>query len=337
VLAAEEATAALDGRRLLWRLGWLLLAVVLVGLAIARLPGLSALRARFAHADPGWIGLAAALETGSVLAFAVAFHSAFSRRIRWRDSASIAMTAQGVNVLVPAGGSGGLAVAAVIMTRAGMSLAFAANRMIGLFLITAVATNVLVIVVAGLGVWVGVLPGNASWDASLLPALGAALVVATVAYLSRRLGVGPQTVRGRLRSAASRAATYLRDGITRSTQLVRTRDPLLLFGALGYVLLDAAALAAGFRAFGSGGLPVGTMLLAYTLGQAGSIVSLPGTTEGGLVGVFVLYGAPLTLATSAILLYRAVQSLVPLALGLLGVAGLRDVKLSNRGTVRAEN
>jgi uncharacterized membrane protein YbhN (UPF0104 family) len=39
--------------------------------------------------------------------------------------------------------------------------------------------------------------------------------------------------------------------------------------------------------------------------------------------LFVLYGAPLALATSASLVYRAVQSLVPLALGLVGAAGLR--------------
>ena len=101
------------------------------------------------------------------------------------------------------------------------------------------------------------------------------------------------------------------------------RDPLLLFGALGFVLCDLGALAAAFRAVGGAGLPLGTMVLSYTLGQAGSIISLPGTTEGGLVGVFALYGAPLALATSAILVYRAAQSLIPLLLGLIGIAGLR--------------
>jgi uncharacterized membrane protein YbhN (UPF0104 family) len=73
-------------------------------------------------------------------------------------------------------------------------------------------------------------------------------------------------------------------------------------------------------------LPLGTMLLAYTLGQAGSIFSLPGATEGGLLGLFLLYGAPLTLAAPAILLYRAVQTAVPLVLGLIGVADLRHLQ-----------
>jgi uncharacterized membrane protein YbhN (UPF0104 family) len=64
------------------------------------------------------------------------------------------------------------------------------------------------------------------------------------------------------------------------------------------------------------------MLLAYTLGQAGSVIPLPGTTEGGLVGVFVLYGAPLALTAAAVLLYRAAQSVIPLVLGALGLVGL---------------
>jgi uncharacterized membrane protein YbhN (UPF0104 family) len=40
--------------------------------------------------------------------------------------------------------------------------------------------------------------------------------------------------------------------------------------------------------------------------------------------VFALYGTPLALATSAILAYRVVQSLVPLAFAAVGLAGLRQ-------------
>ncbi len=325
VLAATDAAAVLDRGRLARRLVRWAAVVVVAVLLIARLPGLGALRLRFAGADARWIGVSAVLEIGSVLSFVVAFHSVFGGQVRWRSSVSMAMSAQGVNVLVPAGGTGGLAVAAVIMTRAGIPLAFAASRMIALFLLTAVATNVLVIILAGVGVATGALPGRVSWEASLLPALGAALLVAAVAYLPRRLPVATEPAHGRWRSIARRVLAHLRDGITWSIQLLRARDPLLVFGSLGYVLFDAAALAAAFRGFGSGGLPLGTMLLAYTLGQAGQVISLPGSTEGGLIGAFVLYGAPLTLATSAVLLYRVVQSVVPLGLGLIGAAGLRQV------------
>ena len=316
---------AFDRRALAWRLARFAIVVLVVVLVIVTVPGLGSLRSRFAGAQPGWIIAACALQVGSVLCFALAFQRTFADRVAPGSSVSLALTAQGVNVLVPAGGTGGLAVAGVLMSRAGMAPALAARRMIGLFLLAGVATNVLLLIVGGLGVGTGVLPGRASWVGSLLPALIAAGLGAMAICMAKRppAPAGRHATTSRWTRLARRGAGYLRDGVTCSGELLRTRDPLLILGALGYIVLDLGALALAFHALGSSGLPLGTLLLAYTLGQAGSVVSLPGTTEGGLVGVFVLYGAPLALATSAILVYRAVQSLVLLALGLVGVAGLR--------------
>jgi uncharacterized membrane protein YbhN (UPF0104 family) len=197
--------------------------------------------------------------------------------------------------------------------------------MVALFLLCDVAPNVLLIILVGVGVGVGVVPGHVSPAASLLPALIAIALAAAVVYLSMRLPTGVSPRRRGWRAIAQRGLAYLRDGIHSSGELLRAGDPRLILGAMGFVLLDLGALAAAFHAVGSGGLPLGTMVLAYTLGQAGSIISLPGTTEGGLIGVFVLYGAPLVPATSAILLYRAVQTLAPLVLGLVGTVELRQL------------
>jgi hypothetical protein len=111
-----EPSSGLDRRRLAWRLVRLVVVALVVVLVIVRVPGLRSLRSRFARADGGWVVAAVALEVGSVFSFVLAFHSAFGRRIRWRGSASLAKTAQGVNVLVPAGGTGGLAAAVIIMS-----------------------------------------------------------------------------------------------------------------------------------------------------------------------------------------------------------------------------
>jgi hypothetical protein len=177
---------AFDRRALAWRLARLAGAVLVVVLVIATVPGLGSLRSRFARAQPGWIVAACALQVGSVLSFALAFQRTFADRLARRSSTSLALTAQGVNVLVPAGGTGGLAVAGVIMARAGIAPAFTARRMIALFLITAVATNLLLRIVGGFGVWTGVLPGHASWVGSLVPAVVAAVLAAVgVAGLRR--------------------------------------------------------------------------------------------------------------------------------------------------------
>jgi uncharacterized membrane protein YbhN (UPF0104 family) len=317
--------ALLDRPLLTLRLGRLALLVAAAVLLIARVPGLGAVRAKFASASPGWIGASALLEVGTVVGFVLAFHAAFERRIRPALSASIGMVAQGVNVLVPAGGSSGLALVGVLMTRAGIPAAFTATRMIALFLVTSVAVDLLLVVLGGLGVASGVLPGSVPWEASLLPAIVAALVAVGIAYLPRRLPVLEPPAAGGWRSVIARTLEYVREGIQWSMQLLRSRDPLLAVGSLAFVLLDVGALAAAFHALGGAGLPLGTMLLAYTLGQAGSVIPLPGTTEGGLVGVFVLYGAPLALTTAAVLMYRAAQSVIPLVLGALGLVGLSSL------------
>ncbi len=102
----------------------------------------------------------------------------------------------------------------------------------------------------------------------------------------------------------------------------------MIAGAIGYFAFDVAALAAAFHAVGPAGLPIGLLVLAYTLGHGGALIPIPGSAEGGLIGMFVLYGMPLSTATAAVLAYRALHAGVPM---LLGVIGLADVRRLLRG------
>jgi len=307
------------------RLSRLLVIVAVLGLVIVSVPGLGSLRRRLAGADAGWVVMAALLEALSVMSFAVAFHRVFGSRLtRWR-SASLAMTAQGVNVLIPAGGTGGLAAVTVVMARRGISDRSVISRMVALFVITGVLTNILMVIVAGFGVAAGVLPGHAPLATTLVPGMLALGVIAVVYRVLRRPPHMIHAGASRSRIVVRDAIAQIRQGLTWTGELLRSRDPLLILGSAGFVLFDVAALAAAFRAVESTGLPLGTMLLSYTLGQIGSVISLPGTTEGGLLGVFVLYGAPVAITASAIIVYRAAQSLVPLLLGLVGVLGVRRI------------
>jgi uncharacterized membrane protein YbhN (UPF0104 family) len=323
-VVAEDATTLLEPRRMARRLAGLLAVVIVGAVLIATLPGLGTLRSSFAGANPALIVAALLLELASVASFVPAFRGAFARRIPWRPCISMAMTVQGANVLLPAGGTGGLAVSGVILTRAGLPASWVASRTVALFLVTSLV-SFLAIIVAGVGVASGVLAGNVGFEASALPALGAAVIVAAVAYFPGRVHLGTQPADGRATRGAGRALAYLDDGVRWSADLLRSRDPLLIFGSLGYLAFDVAAMAAAFRAFGTGGLPLGTLVLAYTLGQAGAIIPIPGSSEAGLIGVFVLYGAPLALATSAVLLYRVFQAGIPVIVGLIGMADVRHL------------
>jgi uncharacterized membrane protein YbhN (UPF0104 family) len=53
------------------------------------------------------------------------------------------------------------------------------------------------------------------------------------------------------------------------------------------------------------------------------MVPIPGSAEGGLIGMFVLYGMDLPTATAAVLAYRALHAGVPIVLGVIGLADVR--------------
>jgi hypothetical protein len=159
--------------------------------------------------------------------------------------------------------------------------------------------------------------------------VAAALVIAAVLALPRVLAsdsaARPRTGRvGRLLVSARGA---LNSGIRDGVLLARSRNPQILGGAIGFMVLDAAALLAAFAAIGPVP-PVGVLLLAYVVGQLGGLIPLPGGVggaDGGLIAALVVYGTPLTSAAAAVLAYRAFQLGLPALLGGLAVARLPRV------------
>jgi glycosyltransferase 2 family protein len=316
-LNRDEVLGRLTRRQLLRRAGITTGVVAAIVLGIVELPALHAVRARFAHADPGWITVAVVMEAASIACFTLALQRTFRARLAPRSAISLGTTAQGVNAVVPAGGTAGFAFAAVILTDAGLPVAWTVGRLIALFLITSVLTNLVLVIVGGGGEAAGVLAAQGSVAASVVPAAIAFALLVAYARAVKPPKAGRRGYRGR------RRWRFLGAPLTVSGELVRSRDPLLAGGALGYVVCDLMALAAALAALGWDGLGLGTVLLGYTLGQIGSVIPLPGTTEGGLVGALVLYGAPLSLAVPAVLVYRTVAIAVPVVLAGVGAARLR--------------
>jgi uncharacterized membrane protein YbhN (UPF0104 family) len=93
-----------------------------------------------------------------------------------------------------------------------------------------------------------------------------------------------------------------------------------LIGAVGYLALDIAALGATFAATGHP-LPVAPLVLGYVIGYLANLIPVPGgfgVLEGGLAGALIAYGAPVTQATAAVIVYHAIAFWIP-SLG--GAAG----------------
>ncbi len=323
-------------RDLLRRAAGLLVVIVILGLVVSVLPGLDEVRERFASAEPAWLAVTFVSAFASTLSYVAAVRGTLSRRLPWRGAWNLGMAEQGSNVLLPTGGVGGPALGAVVLRRAGVPVRFAAPRSAALFLLTSLASFAALIVFGTL-TGAGVLPGSPGWLGTWLPAALAALVVAGMAEVGRLPHPDAEEGRNKLTRAFARLATLLRAGVRESGRLLRGGDPLVIGGCIGFLGFDVAALGAGFQAFGGGGPPLGAFVLAYVLGQAGALIPTPGGlggTEGGLIGMLALYGAPVALATAAVLAYRVFQLGLPAILGLVAFSRIRTRLQDDRETAR---
>jgi uncharacterized membrane protein YbhN (UPF0104 family) len=295
---------------------------LLAAAAVIWVPFLEPIRDRFADTDPGWVVAAFVLQLLSVLSFVVALRGAFERRLGWRESFDVGVVEESANVFLPSGGSGGLALGAVILIRSGIPTAFAASRSAVLFLVTS-AVSGFALIIFGLGSAVGIFPGDASLSATLIPGLAGAFIVLAIIFLPRAIPQLDADKGGKIRRAIALAQAWLVGAVDTSIEMVLgRREILLIAGSIGYYAFDVASMGAAFEALGGGGPALGLFVLAYTIGHAGAIIPLPGSAEGGLVGGFTLYGAALSLSVGGILLYRVFHAGVPFLLGALGLADM---------------
>ncbi|MEA2382702.1 MAG: putative heme transporter [Solirubrobacteraceae bacterium] len=318
--------SGVDGRAIARRAALFAVLAVAAGVGISALPGVGEVRDRLADADLRWIAASAACELFSMLGFVRALWAAFDRVVPWRRALVLGLAEQGANVLLPAGGAGGPAFGTFVMRKVGVPGDLAAQRHAALFLVTS-AVGFFALVLFGTGEALGVLPGDVSLAATALPALGGAAIIA-VAIVWARVPAPAEPSGGRVRGALWRLRRFLHDGVRTTVDLLRHGDRLLVLGAISYYAFDVASLACAFRAFGGGAPPLGVFVLAYTLGHAGALLPTPagvGGTEGGLIGMFVAYGAPLDLAAAAVLGYRVFQLGLPALLGAISLLRIRYI------------
>jgi uncharacterized membrane protein YbhN (UPF0104 family) len=304
-----------------------------IAVAFLAVPAVAGIPGRLIEGCGRWIGLAVALEALSVVGFVLVFKLIFGPRMRWRQASASGLRALGASSLLPAGNMIGPAIGARSGGEDDTPLAGLARSTIALTVITLVP-GVIVLGTLSLALWLGLVDGP--HDARLmLPAAGFTLAfVAAVAQIRR-----PSTPRdprsdeaGRLRRSARLLAAALRpvaDGVVEARCMLVGRDWKLL-GAVAYYAFDNAVLWAAFHAYGHTPAP-SVIVMGYLVGSLGAALPTPaglGAVEGGLIGALVLYGAPAGPAAGAVLLYRGVSLLLPVALSacawaLLPLARLR--------------
>lgn len=317
----------LDTRRLARHALWVIAGIVVLLLIALLAPGLGEVRDLLERATLGWLAIGIALEVASSLSYVAMFKPAFCRTMSWRTTSEIALSELAVGSIVPASGAGGVALGAWILTRSGMPGRVVAQRSIAFLLIKS-AVNFVAVAIIGYAMWLGLGPHETPL-LTVLPATMAVVTLVGVPLGARALArAGVRRLDGKLRTVA----VSIREGTTEAGRLLRTGDPLLYGGAVGYWLFDNLVLLGAFHAFGASP-PVIVVLLAYLVGQLGGALPIPGGLggiDGGLLGALILYGIAPAEAAAAVLLYRVILFWVPLIMGVPAFLSLR------RGLDRSE-
>jgi uncharacterized membrane protein YbhN (UPF0104 family) len=317
-----------DRRERLKRVAWIAVGLVVVALLATQFSKVGGMLKRIEEGDPLWLALGVGIEGFSFIGYVALVKEIFgphAPRLTW--AAAIEITFGGVVAtrLFSAAGAGGIAFTTWALRAAGMATRTAA-QMIAVFLAIMYLPYVLACMLGGLGggapaavVWVGVGLGIVA----LACAAAITLVPGDLARRARRMAAG----HGRGARLAAKAATVPEvagEAARTALGLVR-RQPSLLGWALLWWAADVAVLAVCFRAFGEWPA-LGVLILGYFLGHIGNLVPVPGGiggVEGGMVGVFVACGMPLSLAIVGTIAYQLISTWLPVGPGLVAYWSLR--------------
>jgi len=289
---------------------------------------------RIQHGNLWWLALGAVLEVCSFLGYVVLFRAVFVRRdsrIDWRASYEITMAGLAATRLFASAGAGGVALTAWALRRSGMEPRIVACRMIAFMaLLYAVFMGCLLIV--GLGLYFGLLPGQNPFAITVIPAIfGGAVIVIFLAVsllpgdfdrLVARWSRGGRL--GRLAGHAAAAPAAAASGVRTAIDLVRGRDWALL-GAIGWWGFDIAVLWSCLHAFG-GAPPTAVVVMSYFIGMLGNVLPLPGGiggVDGAMIGAFSAFGVSPSLAVVSVLAYRAFAFWLPTFPGAVAYLQLR--------------
>jgi uncharacterized membrane protein YbhN (UPF0104 family) len=285
-------------------------------------PGLDEASDRIARASLPWVAAGIALEVLSCAGYVVLFDLVFGRVGRSLSS-RLSLAELAVNSVVSVSGIAGIALGAWVLRSKGFAVERIAKRSVLVFVLTS-AVNVGAVVVIGVPMWLGAIPGSRDPLLTLLPAAVALAAIAgtlAVASWARRAAARRRLKHGRVAVALIAVGGGVQDAL----EMIRAGDWRLL-GAVGYWLFDNLVLYACLAAFGHAP-SFWVVAMAYLVGMLANSVPVPGgfvAVEGGLVGMLLLFDTrPASVVIGAVLIYRAISLWVPAVIGSIAFLSLR--------------
>lgn len=325
----------LDRKHLIWGALFVVVVVVFLYVGLPRLAGLDDTWDRIQQGSAAWLLACLVFEIASFGGYVWLFRGVFVRgsdRIGWAASYQITMAGLLATRLFSAGGAGGAALTVWALRRSGMRTRLVATRMVAQYVIL-YGIYMVSVVVFGLGLYFGLLPGGGDFAITLVPAaIGAVLLAGALAMtlipeqIDRRVA---EWMKGSGRGAriATRLAALpdaVAAGVREAISILRERDGAIL-GAFIWWYMDILTLWAAFKAFGDAP-SFAVIVMAYFIGMVANLLPLPGGiggVDGGLIGAFIAFGVEGSLAIVAVLTYRAFAFWLPTIPGAIAYFQLR--------------
>jgi uncharacterized protein (TIRG00374 family) len=334
----ERDPTLFDRKRMLQTAAVVLVLVGAIYFLLPKLVGLDDALGKLDQGDPFWIAVAFLFSVGIPLAYIALFRGVVGERVlhlEWSEAYEISMASFAASRIFAGGGAGGIVLTYWALRKAGMEPRQTARRMVA-FLVLLYTIYLVALVVFGILLRTGVLPGAAPSGLTIVPAAVAGVLIALICLLAlipadmERRFVGWSE--GHRFSGLARRLVTVPDTLAHGTRtaLAFIRQPkqgaLALVGGIGFWAANIGALWASFKAFDVH-VAFGVVIQGYFVGMVANLIpGAPGgvgTVDAGMIGAFVLFGLPGAAVFAAVLVYRLFAFWLPVIPGFIAFLQLR--------------
>ena len=332
-----------DRRKLLSGAVLVLLLVVAIYVLFPKVLGLDEAVAKLDDGTWYWVLVAIGFNVLAFAAYVALFRGVLGglrddevrRRLDMRASYQITMAGLAATRIFSAAGAGGIALTYWALRRAGMPRRRSACRMVA-FIVLTYSVYTLALVLFGVLLRTGVLPGSAPFGGTVVPAGVAAGLMAVFLLIA----LIPEDVERRLESFTggyrrrrflariAKGPATVASGVRTALAYVRhpKRGALAVAGAIGFWAANIGILWASFEAFG-GDVPLAVLVQGFFVGMAANLIPSPlggvGSVDAGMIAAFVLFDIPTSVVFPAVLLYRVIAFWLPIPPGIVAYFQLR--------------
>jgi uncharacterized protein (TIRG00374 family) len=318
----------------------LVVLALLVGIyfLFPKLVGLGDALSKLDDADAVWIAVAIGFSLVAIATYIALFKAVVggdALRLTWTETYEINMAGLAATLIFSAGGAGGIALTYWALRKAGMRRRDVGRRMVA-FLTLHYVFYPAALIVFGILLRTGVLPGKHSVELTIVPAAvaGVLLILGVLlalipSDLSRRVAAHAHGERAKgIAASVAKVPAIAAEGFRFALSLFAhpSRGGLAVIGAVGFWAANIGTLWASFKAFGVH-VPIAVVVQGFFLGMVANLFPLApagvGAVDAGMIGAFVLFGLPEETVFPAILIYRLVAFWLPIPFGVVAFFQLR--------------